>query len=259
MNQPLMKDNQNNELTLLPNEDAQQAVMNMAMANLWQEPLSYLAPYAQICDSVLGGWFLSWFFSICPPYEEKALSNEDICSELGLTPTQWGKVRALLVKQELLIYRTEKKQAIYSRNVDKVEWLLREILSNPLAAPILCVNRLHLATLTDLGVSINAVLLLSWLIDELPAKPIEEREEISEPILINHQNITIDTFLNDKQISNALKELDNIGVTQTKKNPQDKNKYSVINSKVLGDMTLAFTQKQYNALTGGNDDENAAT
>ena len=232
-----------------------------ALAALYQEPFQYQKNYAEITGSIPAGWFLSWFGDICPPYEEMVLSNDDICHTLCFTNAQWTKVRSLLIKQEILKYRTEKKQTFFSLNDDKVEWLLRhrprdekEDIINTLFPFILGVNRLHCAALTALGVSLNAVILLAWLIDTLPAKPLNEREPVSTPILIEYKNITADTFLSKRQIANALTELSKINIVNTQENQDDKEKYSTIYFNVLGNIAEKYIE---NIPTGGNHDEYA--
>lgn len=235
-------------------------ITSNALMMLWQEPFQYLKCYAEITNNIHAGWFLSWFSALCMPYEEMELSNDDICHDLCFSKAQWSKVRSLLVKVGILNHRTEKKQSFYSLNEDKVELLLRqrkftqESPSMELVLPdVVNVNRLHLMALTEQGVSLNAVILLSWLINSIPTKPIHERELISEPILIHYDNIALDTFLTKRQISNALKELDKIGITQTIKNHDDKEKYSTINFEILGNITLIYTQnKGNNNLTADN-------
>lgn len=245
-----------NEIALINN-----ATMPHAVAFLYQEPFLYQKDYAEITGSIPAAWFLSWFCPLCPPYEEMALSNDDICQSLCFTKTQWAKVRHLLMKQNILNYRTEKKQTFFSLNDDNVEWLLRhrkrdekEDIINIFFPVILGVNRLHCASLIDLGVSLNAVILLAYLIDTLPAKPLNERETISTPILIQNDCITADTYLTQRQISVALNELNHISVVETIKNQEDKQKYTTINFNQLGAITETYIKK---LPTGGNNDENA--
>ena len=245
-----------NEIALIDN-----ATMPQAVAFLYQEPFQYQKDYAEVTNSIPAGWFLSWFCPLCQPYEEKALSNDDICKALCFTKTQWAKVRNLLIKQNILKYRTEKKQTFFSLNDDNVEWLLRhrrrdekEDIINIFFPFVLGVNRLHCASLIDSGVSLNAVILLAYLIDTLPAKPLNEREPISEPILIRNDHISADTYLTSRQISVALTELNNISVVEIIKNQEDKQKYATINFNQLGHITETYIK---NVPTGSNQDENA--
>ena len=258
--------NETNIEPIFPNEE--NSLIQNALAMLWQEPFQYLKCYAEITDSIPAGWFLSWFSALCKSYEEMALSDADICNDLCISKQQWGKTRSLLAKKDILQIRTEKKQSFYSLKEDTVELLLRQRqtiktapkeleLLETFFPSILCVNRLHLASLTALGVSLNTVILLAYLIDTLPAKPINEREPISTPILIDYENITNNTYLSKRQVSIALTELNKIGIVNTQENQDDKEKYVTINFTKLSDITLNYVENKQNNNnpTGKCDDE----
>ena len=182
-----------------------------ALAMQWAHPMVYTVQYAETCDDIVAGWFLSQFIPACPINGEIALSLEDVINKIRLTKRQWYRVRADLIKREILINRRTSEQSFYSLNEDKWE-LAQRSASITLPIPPLGVNRLHAVTFTQYGLSLKAVILNAYLIAHNQELPPSEREPITEPILLNPDDIFAETYLTKPEISSALKELESVGI-----------------------------------------------
>ena len=216
-----------------------------ALAMQWSNPLLYTVQYAEICDDIVAGWFLSQFVPACPPNGEIALSLEEIVAKTRLTKRQWYRVRADLIKQEILINRRTSEQSFYSLNEDKWESALRSA-SITLPIPPLGVNRLHAVAFTHYGLSLKAVLLNAYLIAHNPETHPSEREHITPPILLNVDDIHAETYLTQQQISSALNELKKVGIVETERKGAGAYRYCRLNLLALDTLTQRYCNENQN-------------
>lgn len=213
-----------------------------ALAMQWAHPMVYTVQYAEICDDIVAGWFLSQFIPACPLNGEIALSLEDVMVKTRLTKRQWYRVRADLIKREILVNRRTSEQSFYSLNEDKWE-LAQRNASITLPIPPLGVNRLHAVAFTQYGLSLKAVILNAYLIAHNKEVPPSEREPITEPILLDDDDIYAETHLTKREISSALNELKNVGIVQIQRNNAGGYRYCCLNLLALDTLTQRYCEE----------------
>ena len=192
------------------NDEIQSSNINRALALHFDLPISYIPQYAQALNSVLAGWFMSYFQAACPPYEEIVLNDNIVLDEICLSKSQWQKIRKDLLGQNILIQRKEGRKSYYSLNEDAIELALRGVSNH--FAPVIDINRLHASTLIHNGLSLKVVILNAYFIQQHPFRALNERCDDGEPLAINLNEISQHTFLSVSEVKTALKHLQNHGI-----------------------------------------------
>lgn len=217
-------------------DEIQSSNINKALALHFDLPISYIPQYAEALNSVLAGWFMSYFQAACEPYEEIVLNDSIVMEETCLSKSQWQKIRKDLLDQNILIQRKEGRKSYYSLNEDAIELALRGV--NNHFAPVIDINRLHAKSLIHYGLSIKAVIINAYFIQMHPALAMHERNDDGEPLELNIQALASDTFLSDSEVKSAINALKKHGIFSLIE--YNGKEFAIIHFRQIGEMTAAF-------------------
>lgn len=188
-----------------------------ALAALWDEPFSYVKQYAEALNSVTQGYFISYFTQNCLPGEWLPLNSQTVQRDTGLTDKQWRSVRNRLMQRGLLLNKRQAGISLYTLDDDRLEHLIKQhsdLSITSMTMPAVSINKLHLRSLTGIGISIKSVIMLGYLQSATPYQPMHKRGEFSDWIAVPETEVYANIFLTRREQDTAIAELVNYGVVE---------------------------------------------
>lgn len=213
---------------------------------LWEEPATYVRQFAQAVGSVSEGYFLSWFVEKCLPGEWVSLNNDLLFNEAGITAKQWRNIRSSLLQKGVLLNRrtVAPTESQFTLNDALFEELVRKHSESTdvldMVAPPISINKLHLKTLADRGLSFVSVLYLSFLQSEAEYQDLSKRGDWSPWTHAAEKHVFHLTMLSRRQQERAIAELTSFGLIESCVDGMPAARRCRYSLKMLADLTSEY-------------------
>lgn len=218
------------------------------LAALWDEPATYVKQFAEAMQSVTQGYFLSYFTEKCMPGEWVSLNNDIVFNEAGLTAKQWRNIREQLMGKGLLLNKRTvfPTDSLFTLDDLLLERMIHEHSTRDIAAmtcPPVSINKLHLKTLSALGLSFKSILYLSLMQNETEYVAFDKRGEWSPWTYMSEGHVSEMTLLSRREQETAIAELSKFGLVKIKLEGMPATRSGRYSLKALGNLTAQFMNR----------------
>lgn len=217
-----------------------------ALAALWDTPITYVVQYAEATDSVMNGYFLSYFTEKCMPGEWIPLQEEQLKRDIGLTAKQWRMIRNDLSNLQILkSKRMGAAPSLYTLDDELLEAKMRagsSLSAVAMTTKPISINRLHVRTLGELKVSIKSIILLGIIQSLTVQNDLAARADWSDWIVLPEAMVNGLSYLTRYEQNTALTELKSFGIVDTRVSGMPATREARYSLKALAELSYALLQ-----------------
>lgn len=228
--------------------------MTHAMTQFFDTPVTYNPLIAKALKSTKAAILLDYLIERESVHGFLNQSNQDMADETGLGLTEL-RTALLTLESNQVISRSSATGTLNKIIYEVSPYFMNDLfakleqqrgideqLTFDMLSPI-SINRQHVLTIKDLGGSVNASILLSFLLGMMSAQDRAEKNDFTQWFEANDKLWLGMTGMTDKELRNAKKTLINLGYLVRGKQGMPASVCFCLNIKHLADTTWAYAMK----------------